>query len=249
MVYRVVEFMNYDIGAITDVGNKRKINQDSVLCVKRENVAMIAVADGMGGLKSGEIVSKMVIQGLLDWWNRIQSFDNMERSLIKNSLSDEIINLNIKVIRYCQNSNIQSGTTLTMALIVRDICYYIYSGDTRLYLLRDDTVYQLSYDENLYAYMKQISPNENSDKNKSILLSYIGKGKNLPLNIDDISITKKDILVICSDGFYNYLDFSKKENISLFINSNSQLAAEKMRDIVKTQAAHDNLSIVIVKYK
>ncbi len=241
--------MNYDIGAITDIGNRRKINQDSILSVKKKNAAMIAVADGMGGLKSGEIVSRMVIQGLLEWWNRALNLDNMEGSLIKKSLSDEVISLNLSVMRYCQERNIQSGTTLTMALIVRNVCYYIYSGDTRLYLLRDNVAYQLSHDENLYAYMKQISPNENSDKNKSILVSYIGKGNNLSLNLDEISISKKDVLVICSDGSYNYFDFSKKENISLIVNSDSQQAAERMRAVVKSQAANDNLSIVIVKYK
>lgn len=243
----VIKHKKFDIGLITDTGNKRKLNQDRVLSIKKNGDAMIAVADGMGGLQNGEEVSDMVIQGLIDWWENNNQFDKLDGVKIKKSLSDEVINLNLKILKYCKENSVRSGTTLTFALILNNVCYYVYSGDTRLYLIRNNAVNQLSHDENLYAYINKINTDENNDRNKSVLISYIGKGDNLSVNIGDIGMSKNDVLVICSDGLYNYFDFDDKKNISMIVDTAPQLAAEKIRDIVKSQDANDNLSMVILK--
>lgn len=238
----------YDTGAITDVGNTRKINQDNILCVQKNRYALMAVADGMGGMESGELVSNMAAQALHRWWEKningggLVSFKETEKSL-----SNEISNINSKVVSYCTDKGVKAGTTLTVALLNGERCFFAYSGDTRLYIIRDKTVEQLTQDENLYSYLKEMNEPDNPPKNKSILLSYIGKSENFPLNFNSIEVKRGDIFVICSDGLYNYFDFY--ENYDIIRKTDAQTAADNIRSIVKEQRASDNLSLVIVKYK
>lgn len=240
----------YEIGMLSDIGNKREINQDRIGCMYNDNAAIIAVADGMGGMNKGEEASAMAIDGIIDWWDNAGEFlIGIPMEEAEEQLLDAIYSINDDIVEHCRNNDIRSGTTLTAALMIKNICIYAYSGDTRLYLLREGKAQQLTCDENLFAYLECSGSEDNPPKNKSVLVSYIGKGANLALNFNTVKIQPKDIIVICTDGLYNYFDFSEKENIEVLIENDPQEATKIIVNLVKKQKASDNLSLIIAKFK
>ena len=149
--------MQYVGSVTTDVGIIKKTNQDSV-CLKvadikgKEQAAMVAICDGMGGLSKGELASATVIRRLSDW------FDNeLPIRLGKYSwkaLSEEfgkmIKGLNYEIINYGKSVQTSLGTTLSMLLIIDGKYMIAHVGDSRVYRLRDK-LEQLTEDQTYVA--------------------------------------------------------------------------------------------------
>ena len=136
-----------------------------------------------------------------------------------------------------------------MFLIRNNIGIFAYSGDSRLYQIKNNMIKQLTEDETLYSYNEKNNAEDNSEKNKSILMSYIGKSENLALNIQKISVSKNDIYVLCTDGFYNYLNIYDNENNEIIKCLSAQECTDILIKKVKQSRALDNLSVIIVKCK
>lgn len=238
-----------EIGYICDKGNVRKENQDRVLVLKENGRSLCVVADGMGGTENGAMASDVAAKRLKSWW--ISYNDTLAR-LDKRQLTDlfyeAFISVNEAVVRCCKLQKIKAGTTLTALLIVDNFAIIAYSGDTRLYRVRGKKINQLTEDETLYNYFKNYETEKvNPRKNKSILISYIGKENNFSVNLYSEEVIEGDIFIICSDGAYNYLSFESEEVLEkLKIYSPDELVKIFACEI-KKQKASDNLSIVIAK--
>ena len=59
--------ISFDIGYATDMGNKRKVNQDSIMIFEMDNIALLLIADGMGGMSDGEKVSWIAAKEMKLW--------------------------------------------------------------------------------------------------------------------------------------------------------------------------------------
>ncbi len=242
--------ISFDIGYATDMGNKRKVNQDSIMIFEMDNIALLLIADGMGGMSDGEKVSWIAAKEMKLW---IEKNKNMVMSVSEDMLVDilfeEINNINYSIIDYRCKNNVKAGTTLTVFLIRNNIGIFAYSGDSRLYQIKNNMIKQLTEDETLYSYNEKNNAEDNSEKNKSILMSYIGKSENLALNIQKISVSKNDIYVLCTDGFYNYLNIYDNENNEIIKCLSAQECTDILIKKVKQSRALDNLSVIIVKCK
>lgn len=240
--------ISFDIGYISDVGNKRDINQDSIFVSETDNAALLVIADGMGGMADGEIASTMVTDSMRLWWeNNKEKIISIPEDMLINVLYDVINSINRCILDYCQKRNVKVGTTITMLLIRDDKGIFAYSGDSRLYRIRGDRVRQMTEDETLYNYYDKNDIRENAEKNKSILMSYIGKSENLALSIQTISVLKNDIYILCTDGFYNYLNIYDNENLNILKDGSAQGSTNLFAVKIKRTKAKDNLSAIVVK--
>ncbi|MBU9724262.1 MULTISPECIES: PP2C family protein-serine/threonine phosphatase [Bacillaceae] len=129
----------------TDVGIKKKTNQDALLLKSYEtpdgSIGLFIVCDGMGGLSHGELASATVIHGMNEW------FESELPELIQTGVTDEILYeqleakitaLNEKILQYGEASNIKLGTTITALLIVQSNYYIAQIGDSRAYHLQQN---------------------------------------------------------------------------------------------------------------
>ena len=242
--------VSFDVGYATDMGNKRKINQDSIMISEFDNGALFLIADGMGGMSDGEKVSRIAANEMKLW---IEKNKNMVMSVSEDMLVDilfeEINNINYRVLDYCCKNNVKAGTTLTLLLIRNNIGIFAYSGDSRLYQIKNNMIKQLTEDETLYSYNEKNNIEDNSEKNKSILMSYIGKSENLALNIQKILVSENDIYILCTDGFYNYLNMYDNDNTEILKRLSAQESTNILIKKVKQTRASDNLSVIVVKCK
>ncbi len=242
-----------DIGCISDKGNKRKINQDRVLSLKNDDSALFVVADGMGGMDSGEYASTFLIKEMHSWWDKNElNFADLESDKITDMIYYKINQINNSLVDYCKKNNMKTGTTLSLIFMHDDYAIAAYSGDTRIYHIgsENNVVSQVSEDETLYNYYEKYentSEEKNFKRNKSILFSYIGRANSVSVSFKEIKIKQGDMFIICTDGFYNYFNVYEDKNISQMINLKAQQACESFAADVKKKEAADNLSIVFIK--
>jgi serine/threonine protein phosphatase PrpC len=141
------------VGAATDIGLSRMMNQDSYYCSSGLKAPhLYIVADGMGGHNGGEIASKTsvdTVKSFIESCYQVSEYVNDRLLMIR----DAITKANSVVYnRSLEDQNlIGMGTTLTMALIEEGRLYIGHIGDSRMYLLRGEECRKLTEDHSLVA--------------------------------------------------------------------------------------------------
>jgi len=229
----------------TNIGNKRKKNEDSYLILQPEKgVAILAVADGMGGHSAGEVASEIAIESIRDY-----SFDFAD-NIIKqiksavNKANENIINYEADDINYKD-----MGTTLTLSVLKDNKLFYGHVGDSRIYLF-DGQLNQVTRDHSLVNDLienKSIRPDEAFDHpKKNIITQALGIDKDLEIQTDQIDITDEDIIMLCTDGLSDMIRF---ENIEEVFQKDKKL--QEMIDELGSQALNnggtDNITIIMGK--
>jgi serine/threonine protein phosphatase PrpC len=151
--------MRYKAAYHTDVGIRKKTNQDS-LAIKIADTpygmaAFAVICDGMGGLAKGEVASKEVICAFSDWFQ--ESFaemidnDSFDEELMRKQWHSIAVNENEILKAYGEDNGIMIGTTLTAMLMFRDSYYIIHVGDSRAYEITGTEARQLTNDQTFVA--------------------------------------------------------------------------------------------------
>lgn len=242
------------VGACTDIGKIREVNQDSYYCCNKNDMALFIVADGMGGHKAGEIASKMAIDSIK------KSFED-NSVLVKNGqiLPTELI------IRSLKNANVMileksktdescdgMGTTITLAYIYNNKIHIGHIGDSRAYLCRNNKLTQLTEDHSLVAELVKngtISKEEAKfHPQKNIITRALGTDEDVDVDIIIKDIDKDDIYLLCTDGLTNMVNDDLIKNIILSSN-NVQHICERLVYTANEAGGIDNSTAIIIKIK
>lgn len=220
----------------TDRGSRDGINQDSVLSLVTEDLAVFCVADGMGGHMHGELASREIV-GMLRLWQR----DNKDRQYEKASeLFDEIEQVLIlanKEIFEKYNAEGPCGSTVVCLVIYGDR-YAVYSaGDSRLYKKKKVHMYQVTRDD---------------AASNGKLTKAVGVGENLKFNRTTGKTKKNDEFFLCTDGVYKELapaTIKKLPGKVFFARRNKGIdrLMEYIQKEVSKKGASDNHSAIFVK--
>ncbi|MEH7225091.1 protein phosphatase 2C domain-containing protein [Bacillus sp. JJ1566] len=243
----------------TDVGIKKKTNQDAMLVktAKTPNgyVGMFVVCDGMGGLDHGELASATVVRGLSDWFE--QELPDLLHSSqqdvdIREALEACILSQNEKILDYGDETNTQVGTTVTALLIIHSRYYIVHIGDSRAYQIQNQ-VTRLTRDQTLVAREVErgnITPEQAlKDPRRNVLLQCVGATKELEVVILTGEAEPGTVFLLCTDGFYHKItDAELLEELrpNPFLNEKQlKYKAIKLIDAVKERKEVDNISIVL----
>ena len=238
--------MNISCGCITEKGNYRSKNQDRIMCncqkVGDNLLAIACVCDGIGSFANSEVASEMMVNGLTKWFAGIvQYYPNVmgKRELI-DDLELTIRELNELICQYGKVRKMELGCTMSL-IFVMDWEYYIFHvGDSRIYLLQE-SMFQLTQDE---VVLKQESGRE-----KTLLLNYIGKNNCLVLNRQRGSIKRGDTFILGTDGLNKKMTLEDIQNIRTYFRTNEELELECNRLIrtVMEREEKDNVSCGIMQ--
>ena len=139
------------------------------------------------------------------------------------------------------------GTTLSLCLIVKDILVTAQVGDSRIYLLRDNKLTQISVDQTYAQYLidnKKISKEEAlTHKDRHMLTNAIGVKKNCPIDLHEYVYFGEKIL-LCSDGLYNNVLLSVIESI-LRGNDSLDRKCSQLITFGNANGGSDNMAVVI----
>jgi PPM family protein phosphatase len=245
----------------TDVGIKKKTNQDALLLKTAKTpkgpVGLFIICDGMGGLSHGELASATVIRGMAEWFDaKMPSLSRSEHieEEIHSEVEKCIKQLNEKILSYGENSKANLGTTLTALLIVHNKYYIAHVGDSRAYSI-SATINQLTKDQTLVA--REVARGNiteeqaKMDPRRNVLLQCVGATKEIEIDFSTGDVQANTVLMLCSDGFYHQIT---EEELALNLEpetiTNDQQLKDRVVDLVelvKARKEEDNISVVAAK--
>lgn len=237
---------------ITDIGMKRKTNQDTIFLDSLHN--LFIVADGMGGHNGGDTASALATQ-------------HIPQYIIKNIASDpvQIINDGIelanKIIQEEASKNPElegMGTTVVTFLFKGSSLYIGNVGDSRGYLINKGNLYQLTKDHslvqeklNMGIYNREQAA---KDPKKNVLVRTVGFDTTAEVDVFQYKVSKNDLFINCSDGLHAKVSDA---DILFLVNKYIPFPENATQDSVKklTQAlldqanengGNDNISVIVI---
>lgn len=245
----------------TDIGIKRKTNQDSLALFKADTdkgeVLLGIVCDGMGGYQSGELASKVIVESFEKWFKLELPkliYKKFYSSTVVNQWTSIINSCNEKLVSYGRSKKIEMGSTLTAVLCFEDKYYIAHVGDSRAYMILDNDVNQLTLDQSLVAEALrngEITKEEaTKDKRRNVLTECIGITSTVAPLFFEGKLEGKESILICSDGFWHNLSEDEMERYL----SSSQFENNKMIrmhlnylvELDKQRLEKDNISAVCI---
>ena len=235
--------------SITDVGQKRTVNQDFVFTSETPvgNLPnLFVVADGMGGHKAGDFASSYAVEVLL---STIREDENSNPVKI---IRAAIENANTQLLREASDNETMSGmgTTMVLVTIVGHYAYVANVGDSRLYLVDENKISQITKDHSLVEEMVRMGEISRDDArnhpDKNIITRALGAGRDVDVDFFDIRLTPGDILLLCSDGLSNMVP---DEDIRQVIMTSETLeeTGRRLVSMANDNGGRDNIAVVLVE--
>lgn len=249
-------------GVSTDIGIKKKINQDSITVrtgtCNGKNVTMAILCDGMGGLQLGEVASATIINRFIEW-SDVNLSDIVERldmiEEVEHQWQELLEDLNEKLYIYGQENGTNLGSTITGVLVVENQYVVVNVGDSRTYIL-DDEIYQITDDQSLMAReikMGRLTVEQAAvDPRRNVLLQCVGATKNIEIEFYNGVMCNGQALLLCSDGFRHMVNDEEIFNYMNPINMNDeQIIEETLDELVRMNMERqetDNITAAYIKF-
>ena len=236
--------------AITDIGSRRKVNQDYVYC----NDAAVGllpnlyiVADGMGGHKAGDFASRYSVNEFE------KELKEQKARTIIGSMEGAVRLVNERLLKEAESEPDYEGmgTTFVAACIHQGNLYILNIGDSRLYIINEKgTIRQITQDHSLVEEKILRGEIERKDaKNhpeKNVITRALGASDRVTPDFFEVELSAGDYVLLCSDGLTNMVeDLVLKETV---LNAAASLKekAEKMVKLANENGGRDNISLVLI---
>ena len=235
--------MSFECVSRTDVGLKRKINEDAVLV--RTERGLWAVADGMGGHEAGEVASAQVTEALLHL-PIVYTLDELVAAAIE---ALEQVNRDLITLARSDHTPRTIGSTVVGLAISGGEFRCFWAGDSRCYRIREDSIMQLTRDHSLVQDLVDagmLNPAEaEGHPDSNVITRAVGVRDNLRVETIGGDARPGDIFLIASDGLTRPLE--DEEMYEELTMNPPDVAAGNLLDMVMTRGAPDNVSFVIVR--
>ena len=233
----------------TDVGQKRKMNQDYVF-VSENPVGnlpnLFVVADGMGGHNAGDFASSHAVQILVDEIRKDADFNPIK------VLRHAIETANTAILDRAQKEEglRGMGTTIVAATIVGHYAYVANVGASRLYLIQGK-IRQITKDHSLVqemVRMGEIKPEEaRNHPDKNIITRALGAERTVDIDFFDLKMEPGSTILMCSDGLSNMVEDSKIEEIILDQTNELPKKGERLLSEANRNGGKDNIAVILVE--
>lgn len=233
--------------ALTDVGRKRLVNQDTVY-ISDTPVGVLPnlyiVADGMGGEKAGDYASKSLIGYMLTY---IEHTIKMPVTAIQGAI--EYANANL-FAEGSKNPNLSGmGTTVVAASIIDNTLHVFNVGDSRCYVLDENSISQITKDHSLVEMLvsKGEITRESAEykENKSKITRAVGAEERVLIDSFEVDLAGNEYVLLCSDGLTNMVDDRKIFNI-ISSSASVKSSAKRLVEEANLSGGSDNISILLI---
>lgn len=251
--------MRIEYCGVCDKGAVREVNQDAIFMDVREDMALFAVADGMGGHMCGEAASGIIVTELRRWWERcrivshkIGNPENFDRIVC--SLREQIAYANRVIYEQYNNGKNICGSTIVVLLIWGSSYCVLSCGDSRVYYLKGLRCGQMTVDdvwENQPDIIASYEPQrikEHAYYGK--LVRAVGVSKNAELSEQIDTLEGGGRFLLCSDGLYKMCTEKEIKKILRRYkgNRNGDKLLKQMMRRVYADGARDNTSVILVRW-
>ena len=247
--------MKGQFGFRTDTGRKREGNEDALLLLPAFGI--FAVADGVGGLNSGEVASRKAMAGIEDFIeaNPLSGADNLERKYRENWLRSYfqrcLQKINAEIMKEASSDPAMNrmATTLVLCYLDMDSIYVVNMGDSRAYMMRDGVLTQLTED---HTYVNKLVNDGTLTRNearlhpqKNIITRALGSAKNTEPDFYRFDLHEGDRVLLCTDGLHGELT---DDEIADVVKRKDDLNSicRMLVDAANRNGGHDNITVLCV---
>ncbi len=245
---------HFKIGAVTDVGKVRAINEDSFSAA--QDLGLFIVADGLGGQNAGEVASKMaieVVKGHLETnKDRLVGEYKEEFSRDTNRMLSGIRVANSAIYEAGQNSSEQwgMGTTISSVHFTGDVLSLAHVGDSRIYRIRGGRLERLTVDHSLVEEKLKLGliteEEAAQSKHKNVITRALGAEEAVAIDADEQVLFDRDKILLCTDGLTDMVEEEDIERIILRNGDDPQKACEELVDTANEKGGIDNITVILV---
>ena len=255
------------IASHTDIGMKRKVNQDYHITKKySKKTSLCVVCDGMGGAKGGEQASKLAAKAFVNYMDQFleEYIGNKDKQVtspeIKKALLYALDLANDEVYRYSRSHLGMKGmgTTIVATLIIDKTIFALNVGDSRVYCLKGNKIKQITKDHSYVQYLVdigQITEEEaQSSANRNIITRAVGTERRVEGDVYKETVTEGTFVLLCSDGLTNFVDnealcdiISNDYNARNIDEIGLSVRARRLVDTANDNGGSDNITAVLVK--
>jgi protein phosphatase len=242
--------------ALTDVGRKRKSNEDAFFM--DDELGLYVVGDGMGGHAAGEIASSEAVDTV---YGMVKSGVGKLKPLVEPVNEEDargacrLMESSIQAATYMVFSLAEMdrgksgmGTTLSALLVLGDFAVTAQVGDSRIYRVRGDTVEQLTEDHTLIAWqLKQglITPHEaKRSPHRNVITRAVGNRDYVQVDTGLVRLESGDRFLLCSDGLHGYL---RDGDIPEIVARGGAAAVRGFIDLANSRGGKDNITAILVE--
>jgi protein phosphatase len=231
----------FKTGAASHVGKVRQRNEDRYLA--RPEIGVWAVADGMGGLDHGDMASQTVIDALASIDIPTSASELFARCEAR------VASANTRLQAIARERNVCLGTTVAVLLAYDTHFASVWSGDSRIYRVRDNRIDQLSRDHtevrDLVVNGVLTQDEAMTWPGRNVITHAIGVNDHPELDIEHGTLQSGDVFVICSDGLTAHV--SDREILNGVAQTEAQQACDAMIALALSRGAVDNVTVIVVR--
>ena len=250
--------MAVQVAGKSDLGCVRTNNEDNFGYDMRYGIYV--VCDGMGGQAAGEVASKMGVDSMLDffrhsnghWPPPTRRFDGVSDRAM--ALGNAIDRANEAVYNASHEESAGErkgmGSTIVSVLVEDNFFSVGHVGDSRIYLIRQNSIQQLTQDHSLV--MEQVRrgyiTREQAERSEmqNIILRALGSEENVEPDVEDLVVLSGDTLVLSSDGLTRHVD---DVEILKIVSSASSLeqGCTALVETAKNNGGDDNITCLLLR--
>lgn len=249
------------VGVAQDVGRVRNHNEDVVLVFTGHlaglepmpSFGLFVVADGMGGHSLGERASGLAARKVAH-----AALNQILPSLLADPQSDterpalrEVMESAMQAANRAVVEGVpEGGTTLTCALVIGEQVIMAHVGDSRMYIITNESFEQLTRDHSLVQRLQELGQLSAAEAavhpQRSVLYRAVGQGEGLEVDVDVRRLTPGARVLLCSDGMWGLVPDEKIREI-VFAAATPQAACEALVVAANEAGGPDNISAVMVQ--
>ena len=243
---------------ITDIGRKRKGNEDAMLL--DDELMLYVVADGMGGHRAGEVASMMVVETIRNHMKKSKddsdakelehSDETLSREAKRLLSSINVANHGVHHTSHSKEIYSGMGSTVSAVYFTKETLMAANVGDSLIYLVHEGSIELLSVPHTVMDEQAALDPEgakRLESKFKHMLTRAIGIEETVKTDICEIECFKGDILVISSDGLSDKV--SPEEILSVVNKEQPDKACRLLVDLANERGGDDNVTIIVLKVK
>lgn len=234
----------------TDIGRKRSINQDTVKAWPAPIGSLpnlFVVADGMGGHKAGDYASAYCAEAIE------REVEDDENTAPVRILTNAIEVANTEIFEKAKEDDYSGmGTTVVAATVVDSTLIAANVGDSRLYLVRGESITQVTKDHSLVEEMVRAGEIKREEArfhpDKNIITRAVGADRNVLIDFFEVDLVEGDVILMCSDGLSNMLG---DDEILSVIKKNKQIGdcVDELITLANHNGGKDNIGVVLFRFE
>ncbi len=242
------------VEAATDIGLKRSRNEDQYGIwapedpeQRRRHGLLLAIADGMGGARGGEVASRLAIETVLHTYREAPGVS------VADDLRAAVLAANRRIHRESlTNSDLAGmGTTCTAVVLREGEIQLAHVGDSRAYLVRAGRIRQLTQDHSLVGQLvrdRHLTPAEaRTDPRRNVVIRSVGIGPDVEVDVEHVGerLQAGDIVILSTDGLHGLLD--DEEIGAAASGPDLGAACRRLIELARERGGPDNITVILAR--